>query len=178
MIQSVAKKNREVEIYFSLLSISTSFYPFGLFLYIFGGLPWQICKFRDKNYWKMAQRRHEQVNWKAIHSWLNNERIHKIRTVQEHDSALLQAIFWMRNLMPSISLNLQKDGFEKEICLLLLKWNVTDLWWLTGCSQKFIRFMITVNEAFILSVIQKVLYFFFNANWSAGKESAEKQSPY
>ena len=31
---------------------------------------------------KMAQRRHEQVIWKAIHSWLNNERIHKIRTLR------------------------------------------------------------------------------------------------
>lgn len=125
MIQSVAKKkNREVNIYFSLLIISTSFYPFGLFLYIFGGLPSQICKYRDKNYWKMALGRHEQVNWKLFFS-LNNERIHRIRAVQEHDSARLQAIFWMKNLMPFISLNLQKDGFVKEICLLLLKWNVT-----------------------------------------------------
>lgn len=177
MTQSAAIKNREVQIYFSLLSISSSFYPFGLFLYIFGGLPWHICKFRDKNYWKMAQRRHEQVNWKLFFL-LNNERIHRIRTVQEHDSALLQAIFWMKNLMPFIFLNLQKDGFVKEICLLLLKWNVTDSWWLTGCSQKFVRFMITVNEALLLTVIQKVHYFFFNANWSAGNESAEKQSPY
>ena len=48
---------------------------------------------------------------------------------------VFRAIFWMKNLMPSISLNLEKDGFLKEICLLLLKGNVTDSWWLTGCSQ-------------------------------------------
>ena len=63
---------------------------------------------------KMAQRRHEQVIWKAIHSWLNNERIHKIKTLQEYDSARLQEIFWMKNVI-SISLNLQKDGFVKEV---------------------------------------------------------------
>ena len=103
---------------------------------------------------KMAQRRHEQVIWKAIHSWLNNEQIHKIRTVQEHDSARLQAIFWMKNVM-SISLNLQKDGFVKEICLLLI--NVTDPW-LTGCSKEFIIY--DCGQRGILSVIQKVLYFF------------------
>ena len=62
----------------------------------------------------MAQKRHEQVIWKAIHSWLNNERIHKIKTLQEYDSARLQEIFWMKNVI-SISLNLQKDGFVKEV---------------------------------------------------------------
>ena len=83
---------------------------------------------------KMAQRRHEQIIWKAIHSWLNNEQIHKIRTLQEHDSASRQKIFWMKKVM-SIYLNLQKDGFVKEVCPILIKWNVTDSWWLTGCRK-------------------------------------------
>ena len=83
---------------------------------------------------KMAQTRHKQIIWKAIHSWLNNERIHKIRTLQQHDSACLQAIFWMKDVM-SISLNLQKDGFVKEVCPLLIEWNVTDSRWLTGCNK-------------------------------------------
>ena len=84
--------------------------------------------------------------------------MHKIRTLQEHDSALfLQAIFWMKDVMSISLLNLQKDGFVKEVCPLLIKWNVIDPW-LTGCSKEFIIY--DCGQRGILSVIQKVLYFF------------------
>ena len=116
---------------------------------------------------KMAQRRHEQIIWKAIHSWLNNERIHKIRTLQEHDSASRQKIFWMKKVM-SIYLNLQKDGFVKEVCPILKNgtWLIRDGWLGAGNNSWF---MITVNEASILSAIQRVLYFPFRCKVTGGK---------
>ena len=125
---------------------------------------------------KMAQRRHEQVIWKAIHSWLNNERIHKIRTLRS--KSMTRPVFRkFSDEKCNVHIFKLAKGWHRKCGLSTLDKVERDWFVMADWVQEIIRdsWLRSTRHQFCLQS-RKFFIFPFDAKWLAGNESTVKRS--